>query len=68
MKPPDVKRSVVVDGHKTSVSLEEAFWSGIKEISGARNMTMIRQASKILVKSHLGVLMWSREARQPLRK
>jgi predicted DNA-binding ribbon-helix-helix protein len=24
MKPPDVKRSVVVDGHKTSVSLEEA--------------------------------------------
>jgi hypothetical protein len=28
----------------------------------------IRQASKILVKSHLGVLMWSREARQPLRK
>jgi predicted DNA-binding ribbon-helix-helix protein len=34
MKPPDVKRSVVVDGHKTSVSLEEAFWSGIKEISG----------------------------------
>jgi predicted DNA-binding ribbon-helix-helix protein len=29
----------VVAGHKTSVSLEEAFWSGMKEISGARRMT-----------------------------
>ncbi|HEV7877982.1 ribbon-helix-helix domain-containing protein, partial [Bradyrhizobium sp.] len=26
MKSPVVKRSIVVAGHKTSVSLEEAFW------------------------------------------
>ena len=40
MKSPIVKRSIVVGGHKTSVSLEEAFWSGMKEISGARSMTL----------------------------
>ena len=26
-----VKRSIVVAGHKTSVSLEDAFWNGLKE-------------------------------------
>jgi hypothetical protein len=30
MKSPVAKRSIVVSGHKTSVSLEEASWSGIK--------------------------------------
>jgi predicted DNA-binding ribbon-helix-helix protein len=40
MKSPVVKRSIVVAGHKTSVSLEEAFWNGMKEISGLRNMTL----------------------------
>ena len=29
MKSPVVKRSIVVAGHKTSVSLEEAFWNGM---------------------------------------
>jgi predicted DNA-binding ribbon-helix-helix protein len=56
MKPPDVKRSVVVDGHKTSVSLEEAFWSGIKEISGARNMTMSELVGEIDANRHQGNL------------
>ena len=40
MKSPVVKRSVVVAGHKTSVSLEEAFWNGMKEISAERSMTL----------------------------
>lgn len=40
MKSPVVKRSIVVAGHKTSVSLEEAFWNGMKEISAARNLTL----------------------------
>ena len=40
MKSPVVKRSVIVSGHKTSVSLEEAFWSGMKEISGGRGVTL----------------------------
>jgi predicted DNA-binding ribbon-helix-helix protein len=40
MKSPVVKRSIVIAGHKTSVSLEDAFWSGLKDIAGARNMTL----------------------------
>jgi len=40
MKSPVVKRSIVMAGHKTSVSLEEAFWNGMKEISSIRNMTL----------------------------
>ena len=47
MKSPIVKRSIVVGGHKTSVSLEEAFWSGMKEISGARSMTLSQLVSEI---------------------
>ena len=31
-----VKRSVVIVGHKTSVTLEDAFWQGLKEIAIAR--------------------------------
>jgi predicted DNA-binding ribbon-helix-helix protein len=40
MKSPVVKRSIVIVGHKTSVSLEDAFWKGLKEIAGGRGMTM----------------------------
>ena len=40
MKSPVVKRSIVIAGHKTSVSLEDAFWRGLKEIAAARNMTL----------------------------
>jgi predicted DNA-binding ribbon-helix-helix protein len=40
MKSPVVKRSIVVAGHKTSVSLEDAFWNGLKEIGGQRHMTL----------------------------
>ena len=35
MKSPVVKRSIVIAGHKTSVSLEDAFWKGLKEIDRA---------------------------------
>jgi predicted DNA-binding ribbon-helix-helix protein len=40
MKSQIVKRSIVIAGHKTSVSLEDAFWSGLKEIAVTRNMTL----------------------------
>jgi predicted DNA-binding ribbon-helix-helix protein len=36
MKSPVVKRSVIIAGHKTSVSLEDAFWAGLKEIAVGR--------------------------------
>jgi predicted DNA-binding ribbon-helix-helix protein len=42
-----VKRSVVIGGHKTSVSLEEAFWSGMKEISGERAVTLSELVAEI---------------------
>ena len=40
MKSPVVKRSIVIAGHKTSVSLEDAFWRGLKEIANSRHMTL----------------------------
>jgi predicted DNA-binding ribbon-helix-helix protein len=40
MKSQVAKRSIVVAGHKTSVSLEDAFWKGLKEIAGRRDITL----------------------------
>ena len=40
MKSPVVKRSIVIAGHKTSVSLEDAFWKALKEIAGTRDLTL----------------------------
>lgn len=40
MKSLVLKRSVVIAGHKTSVSLEDAFWKDLKEIANARKVTL----------------------------
>ncbi len=40
MKSPVVKRSIVIAGHKTSVSLEDEFWNSLKEIASARDETL----------------------------
>jgi predicted DNA-binding ribbon-helix-helix protein len=40
MKSMVIKRSIVVAGHKTSVSLEDPFWSGLKEIATKRRTTL----------------------------
>ena len=47
MKSPVVKRSIVIAGHKTSVSLEDAFWKGLKEIAGERDMTLSEMVAAI---------------------
>ena len=47
MKSPVVKRSIVVAGPKTSVSLEEAFWNGMKEISSERDLTLSELVGEI---------------------
>ena len=47
MKSPVVKGSIVIAGHKTSVSLEDAFWKGLKEIAGARDVTLSDLVSTI---------------------
>ena len=38
MKSPVVKRSLVIADHKTSVSLEDAFWKGLKDIANAEGV------------------------------
>jgi len=34
------KRSIVITGHKTSVSLEDELWKSLKDIAGRRGMTV----------------------------
>jgi predicted DNA-binding ribbon-helix-helix protein len=41
------KRSVVIAGRKTSVSLEEEFWKSLKEIAGERDMTVTELVGEI---------------------
>ena len=40
MKSSIVKRSIVLAGHKTSVSLEEPFYQGLKDIAASRRVTL----------------------------
>ena len=40
MKTVVVKRTMIVGGHKTSVSLEHAFWRGLKEVAAWRDMSL----------------------------
>jgi predicted DNA-binding ribbon-helix-helix protein len=56
MKSPVIKRSIVIAGHKTSVSLEDAFWKGLKEIAVTRNMTLSDMVAAIDSERHHGNL------------
>ena len=47
MKSSNVKRSIVIDGHSTSVSLEDAFWNGLKKIAHARRMSLPKMVTEI---------------------
>ena len=47
MNSPVVKRSTVIAGHKTSVSLEDAFWKGLKEIARGRGLTLSEMVTAI---------------------
>jgi len=40
MKSKVVKRSIVIAGHKTSVSLEDAFWDTLKDIATLKDKTL----------------------------
>jgi predicted DNA-binding ribbon-helix-helix protein len=40
MKSSVVKRSIVIGGHKTSVSLEDTFWNDLKDIAHAQRVTL----------------------------
>ncbi|MGA6930398.1 MAG: ribbon-helix-helix domain-containing protein, partial [Pseudolabrys sp.] len=47
MKSQVIKRSVMIDGHKTSISLEDAFWSSLMEIAHAEGATMSELVAKV---------------------
>ena len=43
------KHSVTIAGHRTSISLEDEFWSGLKSLAASRNRSVadiIRQIDK----------------------
>jgi predicted DNA-binding ribbon-helix-helix protein len=40
MQSAILKRSIVIAGHKTSVSLENEFWAGLKEIAKVQKITL----------------------------
>ena len=46
MDVPNLKRSIVLDGRKTSVSLENEFWTGLREIAASQKIpltTLLKQ-------------------------
>jgi predicted DNA-binding ribbon-helix-helix protein len=42
-----IKRSVIIDGHKTSVSLEEPFWNALKEIASKQRQSLSQLVDRI---------------------
>jgi predicted DNA-binding ribbon-helix-helix protein len=51
-----VKRSIVLAGHKTSVSLEDAFWRSLKQIAISRGTTLSNLVTSIDVERQQGNL------------
>ncbi|SFA58139.1 Predicted DNA-binding protein, contains Ribbon-helix-helix (RHH) domain [Paracoccus halophilus] len=42
-----VKRSVTIGGHRTSVSLEDAFWRELKEMARRRDTTLSSLVARV---------------------
>jgi predicted DNA-binding ribbon-helix-helix protein len=47
MKSTIIKRSIVLKGHKTSVSLETEFWEGLREIACAQKIKLTELAQQV---------------------
>src|SRR5258708_27278920 len=56
MRSTVVKRSVIIAGHKTSVSLEGAFWKALKEIAVGRGANLSELVTAIDVERRQGNL------------
>jgi predicted DNA-binding ribbon-helix-helix protein len=64
------KRSVVIAGHRTSLSLEQAFWEDLKAIAAQRGLSLARLLAEIDESRHgnlssaarLFVLGWFKES------
>jgi predicted DNA-binding ribbon-helix-helix protein len=42
-----IKRSIVLDGHRTSVSLEDPFWDALKDIAKWKRNTVAQLVSNV---------------------
>ena len=42
-----VKRSFKIDGHPTSISLEQAFWDALKDVASSEQQPISRLISRI---------------------
>jgi len=47
MKSSVVKRSIVIAGHKTSISLEDAFWGNLRDIAHSHQTTLSSLVAEI---------------------
>lgn len=56
MKSAIVKRSVVIAGQKTSVSLEESFWTALKELAREQNVPLCELITHINARRSAGNL------------
>jgi predicted DNA-binding ribbon-helix-helix protein len=74
MRSSILKRSVVIGGHKTSVSLEEPFWTDLKQIAHTQHVSLsvlitqidgTREQSNLSSEIRVFVLRHSRLAQWP---
>jgi predicted DNA-binding ribbon-helix-helix protein len=56
MKSAIVKRSVVIGGQKTSVSLEDSFWSALKDLAREQNVPLCELINSINAQRSAGNL------------
>jgi predicted DNA-binding ribbon-helix-helix protein len=56
LKSQIAKRSVVIAGHKRSISLEESVWKSLKEIATYRDVSLLALLSSIESTRHRGNL------------
>jgi predicted DNA-binding ribbon-helix-helix protein len=47
MKSVIIKRSIVLNGHKTSVSLENEFWEGLRQIADGQQLKISALVQRI---------------------
>lgn len=47
MTDKNIKRSITIAGHRTSITLEGAFWDSLKEIAAGRNQSINKLIAEI---------------------
>ena len=55
-KSPIIRRSIVIAGHSTSVSLEDYFWNALKEIADERGTSLKELIASIKADRRMGTL------------